>query len=133
MIVEDQALIGISLEAFLDESGFRVAGPFVSNTEALEWLSKETPDIALLDVMIKDGTSAAVARALKSRGVPYAVYSGLPPNTECPAELGEAPWLEKPVSRETLLALLNGMVAVGKAGTPSLLAVPAEQPVASVR
>ncbi len=34
--------------------------------------------------------------------MPFAVYSGLPPKAECPPELRDAPWLEKPVSRETL-------------------------------
>jgi DNA-binding response OmpR family regulator len=35
MIVEDQALIGMSLEAFLEDAGFSVAGPFLSCADAL--------------------------------------------------------------------------------------------------
>jgi hypothetical protein len=38
MIVEDQALIGMSLEASLEEAGFDVAGPFMSNAQALKWM-----------------------------------------------------------------------------------------------
>jgi DNA-binding response OmpR family regulator len=107
MIVEDQALIGMSLEASLEEAGFRVAGPFMSNAQALEWLENDTPDIAVLDIMIKDGTSLQIARALKSRGVPFAVYSGLPAKDDNPPELQNVPWLEKPVSRETLVRTLD--------------------------
>ena len=103
MIVEDQALIGMSLEAFLEDAGFEVAGVFMSNAQALQWLEDDLPDVAVLDVMIKDGTSVAVARVLKKLGVPFAVYSGLPPKAECPIELQDVPWLEKPVSRETLV------------------------------
>lgn len=113
MIVEDQALIGMSLEAFLEDAGFEVAGVFMSNVQALKWLESDAPDIALLDVMIRDGTSLAIARALKSRGVPFAVYSGLPAKADCPPELRNVPWLEKPVSRETLLGVLGRLADPG--------------------
>src|SRR5689334_23353473 len=106
MIVEDQALIGMSLEAFLEDAGFDVTGIFVSNVQALTWLESNAPDIAILDIMIKDGTSLETARALKGRGVPFVIYSGLTP-TDCPVELRNVPWLEKPVSRETLVAVLQ--------------------------
>jgi DNA-binding response OmpR family regulator len=121
MIVEDQALIGMSLEAFLEEAGFEVAGVFMSNAQALQWLEGDLPDVAVLDVMIEDGTSATVAQVLRRLGVPFAVYSGLPSKTECPAELKDVPWLEKPVSRETLVGVLSRLI------------VPAEDPAGSSR
>jgi DNA-binding response OmpR family regulator len=111
MIVEDQALIGMSLEASLEEAGFQVAGVFMSNAQALQWLEGDAPDIAVLDIMIKDGTSLEIARALKRLGVPFAVYSGLPPKADCPPELQNVPWLEKPASREILLNILGGLTA----------------------
>ncbi len=109
MIVEDQALIGMSLEASLEEAGFSVAGPFMSSAEALRWLENNVPQLAVLDIMLKDGTSLDVARELKRRGVPFAIYSGLPPKAECPLELKDAPWLEKPVSREILIRTLGSL------------------------
>jgi len=112
MIVEDQALIGMSLEASLEDAGFSVEGPFMSNAQALQWLQTETPDIALLDLMIKDGTSVEIARVLKSRGIPFVIYSGLPPNPHAPSELQDVPWLEKPVSRETLTNVLGELVTL---------------------
>jgi DNA-binding response OmpR family regulator len=117
--VEDQALIGMSLEAFLEDAGFEVAGVFMSNAQALQWLEDDLPDVAVLDVMIKDGTSVAVARVLKTLGVPFAVYSDLPPQTECPIELQDVPWLEKPVSRETLLDVI-GQLTVPVDGSATL-------------
>jgi DNA-binding response OmpR family regulator len=57
MIVEDQVLIGMPSEASLEEMGFQIEDPFISNAQALGWLSSETPDVALLDFMINDGTS----------------------------------------------------------------------------
>ncbi len=77
MIVEDQALIGMSLEAYLEDAGFSVAGPFPSCADALCWLEHNTPQIAVLDVSLRDGTSLPIAQALKGRNTPFAVYSGL--------------------------------------------------------
>jgi len=110
MIVEDQALIGMSIEASLEEAGFTVAGLFLSCAQAMQWLEHNSPDLAVLDLMIKDGTSLQIAHELKSRGVPFAVYSGLPPKAECPPELRGAPWLEKPVSRDTLVMTLARLI-----------------------
>ncbi len=112
MIVEDQALIGMSIEASLEEAGFIVVGPFMSNAQALKWLEGNTPDVAVLDLMIKDGTSLEIARELKNRGVPFAIYSGLPPKEDCPLELRNAPWLEKPVSREALVGVLEKLAGL---------------------
>jgi two-component SAPR family response regulator len=118
MIVEDQALIGMSLEASLEEAGFVVEGPFMSNAQALSWLENDAPDIALLDVMIKDGTSVEIARALNSRGIPFVIYSGLPPNSLAPPELQNVLWLEKPVSRETLTDALERLLTPHGLVTP---------------
>ncbi|EIM29280.1 response regulator with CheY-like receiver, AAA-type ATPase, and DNA-binding domains [Microvirga lotononidis] len=128
MIVEDQALLGMSLEAFLEDAGFAVAGVFMSNDQALQWLESDVPDVAILDIMIKDGTSLEIARALKSRGIPFMVYSGLPQKADGPPELRNVPWLEKPVSRETLLGVLDELIEVGhdRDGTHTAMLPPRE-------
>ncbi|HVL73288.1 MAG TPA: response regulator [Beijerinckiaceae bacterium] len=110
LILEDQALIGMSLEAYLEEAGFGVAGPFLSNADATAWLRERTPDLALLDVMVKDGTCVDVAKELRARGVPLAIYSGLRPGTMLPPELGDVPWLAKPAERPALARLLAELV-----------------------
>jgi hypothetical protein len=63
--------------------------------------------------MLKDGTSLRIARELKSRGVPFVIYSGLPPDADRPPELQDVPWLEKPARRETLVTLLEDLVEPG--------------------
>ena len=106
LIVEDQALIGMSLEASLEEAGFDVIGPFGRKAQALASLEDETPDLALLDVMLPDGSSVELARELKQRSVPFAIYSGLRPEAGTP-EFRDVPWLEKPVSRRALAETLS--------------------------
>jgi DNA-binding NtrC family response regulator len=110
MIVEDQALIGMALEAYLEDAGFSVAGPFPSCADALQWLEHNTPQVAVLDVLdvsLRDGTSLPVAQALKGRNTPFAIYSGLPYTTSLPDELKDVPWLEKPAPREELTQALT--------------------------
>jgi DNA-binding response OmpR family regulator len=106
IIVEDEALIAMALEASLEEAGFEVVGLFGTKAGVLHWLEANTPEIALLDVKLKDGTCLELARLLKQRGVPFAIYSGLPLAHDCPPELQDVPWLEKPVSRDALTATL---------------------------
>jgi DNA-binding response OmpR family regulator len=109
LIVEDQALIGMSLEAYLEDAGYDVIGPFMRRAQALAWLETDTPELAVLDVMLPDGSSVDLARELRKRGVPFAIYSGLKPATDTP-EFQGVPWLEKPMSRVALKEVLARLV-----------------------
>lgn len=106
MVVEDQALIGIALEMSLEEAGFSTVGPFARQANALGFLASDKPDIALLDVMLQDGPCIDLARTLRESGVPFAIYSGIRPPADLPAEFAGAPWLEKPASRDNLIRVL---------------------------
>ncbi|MCB5175737.1 response regulator [Microvirga lenta] len=110
MIAEDQALIGLALEAYLEEAGFKISGLFPTNAKALGWLEQDTPDLALLDVMLGDGPCLLLARELKRRSVPFAVYSALPATGDHPPELLGVPWLEKPAKREVVAQTLENLV-----------------------
>lgn len=122
LVVEDQALIGLALQVSLEDLGYEVAGPFGRADQALNWLEDRTPDLALLDVLLKDGPCLPVARELRARGVPFAIYSGLKPPSPPAPEFQEVPWLEKPVSREllaTTLSRLSREVSLIAVVTPS--------------
>ena len=110
LIAEDQALIGMSLEAYLDEMGFAVAGPFARTHEALAWLVTNAPHLAILDYKLGEETCADIARELNARGVPVIVYSGMPRGSDVPPELQAACWLEKPVPRSALLKVVTELL-----------------------
>lgn len=110
MIIEDQGLIAMALEATVEEAGFRAAGPFISNAAAVAWLETHTPDLALVDLLLIDGPSAPVIRSLRKWGVPFAIYSGLKPGARPPG-LEAVPWLEKPVSRAELTGVLRDIAS----------------------
>jgi DNA-binding response OmpR family regulator len=118
LVVEDQALIGMALEASLEDAGFAISGPFGRVCDALKWLKAHTPDIALLDLVLGDGPCTQLATTLRERGVPFAIYSGVRPPAVRPPEFEDVPWLEKPVSRSDLAAVLADLARTG-AGRPS--------------
>ncbi|MET0527472.1 MAG: response regulator [Microvirga sp.] len=109
LIVEDQALIGMALEAYLEEFGYQVAGPLTSNASALAWLESNTPDLAILDYVLSDGSCLELVRELRRRRVPFLIYSGHSRKAETPEEFQNVPWLEKPAARAQLLQEIESM------------------------
>jgi DNA-binding response OmpR family regulator len=106
LVVEDQALIGLSIEAYLDDLGLEVGGSFLSQAEALRWLDGDTPDFAILDYALRDGPCVALARLLKERGVPFVVYSGHRLREVAP-EFHGVIWIDKPAPRSAIIAALS--------------------------
>jgi DNA-binding response OmpR family regulator len=112
MIVEDEALIAMSLEDVFEDQGYRVTGPFSSCADALAALATAAPDIAILDATLKDGSCLELARELRGRDIPFLIYSGRRAIEEHEPELAGTPWIDKPSSPEFVLSravkLLNG-------------------------
>ncbi|WP_048709691.1 response regulator [Microvirga massiliensis] len=105
MIVEDQALIGLSLQLYLADMGLEACEPLPSAAAALEWLVMNTPAMAILDYALKDGPCTTLIRILEERAIPFVIYSGYERSVS-PAELQHVPWITKPCDREALLAAL---------------------------
>jgi len=71
LVVEDEALLAMHLEDFLEEEGHTVVGSAVSSREALELAAATEPDLALVDIHLVDGpTGLEVGRYIaQSLGV----------------------------------------------------------------
>jgi len=105
LIVEDQALIGLALEAYLEEIGLEACELLPSAAEALQWLATNTPTFAIVDYALKDGPCTALIHMLEERGIPFVIYSGHE-RSIAPSQLQQVPWINKPCDREVLLAAL---------------------------
>jgi DNA-binding NarL/FixJ family response regulator len=73
LIVEDEPIIAEDIAASLDQLDYKVAATAYSSEEALEYLHRFDPDIALLDIQIKgslDGIDIATIIREKYR-IPY--------------------------------------------------------------
>ena len=115
LVAEDEGAIGLALEDALAEAGYTIAGPFSSSARAEDWLKDNTPDLALLDVWLKDGPCFELARMLRGRDVPVVFLSG-GMAADLPEHLKGSRWLEKPVSFEALMSLLGSVAGGDKAG-----------------
>jgi DNA-binding response OmpR family regulator len=111
LVAEDEALISVLLSGDLRDEGYRIAGPFGRADEALAWLADQTPDLAIVDYMLRDGSCTALTRTLRERGVPFVIFSGYPRGPDTPDEFGDVPWFEKPASLDDLLAALADLSA----------------------
>lgn len=67
LVVEDEALIAMDLQALLEEAGYRVLGPVNSTAAALALLAGHDPDVALLDVNLGRSDVFSVANELATR------------------------------------------------------------------
>jgi DNA-binding response OmpR family regulator len=66
MIVEDEALLAMQLESFLEDAGHEVVGWATSAAEARELCREARPDLAFVDLQLADGcTGMELARDIE--------------------------------------------------------------------
>jgi DNA-binding response OmpR family regulator len=107
LLLEDEALIAMGLEDDVEAAGYTVAGAFATCRSALDWLESETPNVAVLDTTVRDGTCKDLALKLNQRGIPFVIYSGNSEDQNTIEELNDAIWVEKPASKDALLAAIE--------------------------
>lgn len=77
LVLEDESLIAMSYEHMIEDIGATIFGIFASAADAISVLSEnDQPDVAILDVNLKDETSEAVAAKLTDMGVPFIFTTG---------------------------------------------------------
>lgn len=123
MLVEDEALIALALADDLETAGYGVAGPFHRCSDSLAWLDGRTPDVAIIDIHLRDGSSAGLARVLRDRNVPFIVFSGEKRDGRLPDAFEGARWLGKPVSGRQLLETVAELTGTRGLSGPTALAV----------
>lgn len=106
LIVEDEVMVSMILEDFIDEAGHAVAGTAATLEAALAMVA-DGRDIhcALLDVNLRGQQSYPVADALDARGIPYAFTSGYGADG-IDARFKDRMVLPKPIDMSQLTAFL---------------------------
>ncbi len=104
MIVEDEMLVAMELEALLAEQGCAVIGPAPTADRALALLAEGLPDAAILDVNLNGQTATPVAAALRAQNVPFLLATGYSQSLQL--ELKDTPRVDKPVNHERLVRVL---------------------------
>jgi len=108
MIVEDEMLVAMELEALLAEQGCAVIGPAPTADRALALLAEGLPDAAILDVNLNGQTATPVAAALRAQNVPFLIATGYSQSLQ--AELKDTPRVDKPVNHERLVRVLTQLL-----------------------
>ena len=110
LIVEDEPLIAMMLEDFLDSLGYQVRGTCDTVRTALDEVEKGGFDLAILDVNLKGENVWPVASALRERNVPFVIATGGhvdPP----PPEFDNAPVIEKPYTVDRVTPAITAALA----------------------
>jgi len=110
-IVEDEILIADSIAAALEDLGYEALEPAMSYTEALEMISRDKPDILLLDIQLngkKDGVELA-QKVKDDFGIPFIFLTASSDalTIERVKHLNPPAYIVKPFTREALFASIE--------------------------
>lgn len=108
LIVEDNALIAMTVESILSDAGYTVLGPAASAERAIAIAERTPPRIALMNIELRDGSSGIeLARALKQRwGTTVVFVTGNVSDAREHRDVAIG-FLSKPCSDEALLATVK--------------------------
>jgi DNA-binding response OmpR family regulator len=109
LVLEDEALIALDLEATLEDAGWSVIGPVGTLSRARDLVARSRPDIACLELNLGGETSHDLARDLLAQEVPVVFISGRDARA-LPEDLRAVPMLGKPVDPALLLRTLADKV-----------------------
>jgi CheY-like chemotaxis protein len=110
LLVEDSWQVGKAMKNLLQLLGAEVAGPAATTADAQQLLAEHAPDVALVDVNLRDGELAyGLIDRLHEQGVPIIVITGYAILPLSPMKAAAV--LQKPVSSAQLLAALRPLLA----------------------
>jgi len=110
LVVEDEPLIAMMIEDFIDLLGHSLAGVCDSVAEALAKVEEGGFDIVILDVNLRDGPCWPVADALKARNIPFLLATGGHVEPPPPRHV-DAHQLPKPFTLDGVQAALETVAA----------------------
>lgn len=109
LIVEDESLIAMMLEDFVDTLGHSVAGTAETVDEAMRHIEEGGFDLVILDVHLRGSACWPAADALADKGIPFLLATG--GHTEPPPERhADAPVLAKPFTLAGVEKAIDGAV-----------------------
>jgi DNA-binding response OmpR family regulator len=110
LVVEDEPLIAMMLEDFLESLGHLVTATCESVSDAIIEADKGGFDLAILDVNLKGESVWPVAERLRDKQIPFVLATGGhvdPP----PPEFAHVPVIEKPYTVDRVTPALEAAFA----------------------
>lgn len=109
LVVEDEILIAMDLEAILLEQGLRVIGPCATLEDAHAAIQDASPDLAMLDFDLCGVSSLPLARELHRRDIPFAFLTGSSGNDAAAREFKNCAILHKPFDLKELIDTVKSL------------------------
>ncbi len=110
LVVEDSALVILSLQEWFDELGWDMIGPATTVADALPLARDQKIDAALLDINLDGEMSWEVASVLLKRGVPLAFATGYDAKMVLPEAFQDTLVVSKPYSLQDVERRLRGLL-----------------------
>jgi DNA-directed RNA polymerase specialized sigma24 family protein len=109
LIIEDEPLIAMDLEALVKDLGHRLQGVARTHAEALAAVAKHKPGLVLADIQLADGSSGleAVNEILRSVTVPVVFITAYPERLLTGQKPEPAFLITKPFQPETVKAVIS--------------------------
>lgn len=119
LLVEDSFAVAQSFVFLMEDSGWQIVGPAPTIEKALDLISKNTIDLAVLDVNLQGQIITPVAEKLQSIGIPFLFLTGYGDTDDMlPPPLNQHPMLYKPVDEQTLIQAVTQLIHQAKANQP---------------
>jgi len=109
LVIEDEPLVSMELEASLSEASCEVVGPAGTLASARLLIAQEHCDAALLDVNLAGQVVDELAAALTQKNIPFAFVTGYG-REALPQAFREAAVLRKPYGQEQLLSTIGQLL-----------------------
>ncbi len=108
LVVEDDQILALQMQAILSSLGFEVLGPAGSLEAGLRLAEASEVDAAVLDVRLDQGQRVfPVARTLQRRSIPFSFMTGY---TDPELEGFAAPVLKKPIESGSVAAVIEQLI-----------------------
>lgn len=106
LVVEDEPLIAMMLEDFLETLGHNVHASCDNLADGLSHADDAELDVAILDVNLKGEAVWSLAERLRARGLPFVIATGGHVQAP-PAEFEDVPVLHKPYTIDRITPILE--------------------------
>ena len=118
-IVEDEILLMMQLEAFLQDAGHIVVGTAISSREAKKVAAEINADIALIDIHLADGpTGTEVGQFITDHTTMAAVFLTSNPKRIPENFAGAIGVIAKPYTEQGLFTALNYLIGAVRSPPP---------------
>ena len=121
LVAEDEAIIAMEIKLSLQEQGYTVLEPTATIADTLASLSRDRPDVALLDMQLLDGFAMPIAATLAAMGVPFALLLADRLDALREASLADVPCIMKPWSPGDIEQMVEQLLASSAAGLSQTL------------